>query len=101
MPDAQPSAQPEGQRGALPGAQLMPAAWTRDLTVRIHADAATVFALLADVERWPRIFDHVNTVRIVKQMGARRRAIASLLRCSNQRGLSRDRSHPGLRGSVW
>ena len=33
--------------------------------------------------------------------GVPARAIASLLRCSNQRGLSRDRSHPGLRGSVW
>jgi len=55
----------------MPDARPAPA-WTRDSTVRINADAPTVCALLQDVRRWPLIFDHIQSVRVVKQAGPRR-----------------------------
>ena len=46
--------------------------WTRALTVRIRADRATVFSLLAEVELWPALFPHIRSARVLKRDGRRK-----------------------------
>lgn len=47
------------------------------MIVRISADVPAVFALLRDMERWPSIFDHMQSARVVKRdrAGGSRRLI--------------------------
>ena len=46
--------------------------WSRVVTRRIHADHATVFTLLAEVELWPALFPHVRSARVLRRDGRRR-----------------------------
>jgi hypothetical protein len=39
---------------------------------RIHADRATVFNLLAEVELWPALFPHIRSSRVLRRDGRRR-----------------------------
>src|SRR4051812_40196026 len=53
-----------------------PVTWSREVSRRIHADATTVFSLLADVEFWPALFPHVRSARVVRRhRDGRRRLI--------------------------
>jgi ribosome-associated toxin RatA of RatAB toxin-antitoxin module len=46
--------------------------WTQELRARVQADATTVFNLLAGVELWPALFQHVRSARVLRRDGQRR-----------------------------
>ena len=44
----------------------------RSLACVVHADAAMVYGLLAEVELWPALFPHIRSARVLRRYGERR-----------------------------
>jgi hypothetical protein len=60
-----------GEERVMPPLQV-PTGWTREITQRVQADVSTVFYLLANVEFWPALFQHVRSARVLRRDGQRR-----------------------------
>ena len=45
---------------------------TSPLTIRVRADAAVVYMLVAELELWPALISHVHSARVLRRMGGRR-----------------------------
>jgi ribosome-associated toxin RatA of RatAB toxin-antitoxin module len=50
----------------------MTASPTSSFATTIHADAATVYTLVSEVELWPALIPHIRSARVVQRMGNRR-----------------------------